>query len=170
MAGRRAHAGIDDVLGIDGPWVDDAALKIPLANFRRARLDRPVVADRRFDLAISVEVAEHLPPERATSFIADLTAFAPLVLFSAAIPGQGGTDHVNEQWPGYWSRLFAAHGYRPIDVLRVPLWNDLAVAFCTSKTCCFTPIRDALAANPALAMAAAATPDRADRPGPSDAL
>jgi hypothetical protein len=151
--------GIEDILGIDGPWIDDAALKVPLANFRRTRLDRPIAVDRRFDLAMSVEVAEHLPPERAPSFVADLTAFAPLVLFSAAIPGQGGADHVNEQWPGYWSRLFAAHGYTHIDALRMPLWNDPAIAWWYKQNLLLYADRTALTANPALAAAAAATPE-----------
>jgi hypothetical protein len=47
----------------------------------------------RFDLAVCLEVAEHLPPERAESFIRELCDLAPVVLFSAAIPGQGGTGH-----------------------------------------------------------------------------
>jgi hypothetical protein len=157
LAAARA-AGIDDILGLDGPWIDDAALKIPLENFRRARLDEPVAVPRRFDLAVSVEVAEHLPTERAQSFVAELTQLAPLVLFSAAVPGQGGTEHVNEQWPLYWSRLFAARGYRAIDAFRQPLWDDPAVAYWYKQNLLLYADAAALAANPALAGAAAATP------------
>jgi SAM-dependent methyltransferase len=157
LAAFRA-AGVNDILGLDGPWVDDGALKIPLANFRRARLDEPVAVERRFDLAISVEVAEHLSPGRATSFVAELTRWAPLVLFSAAIPGQGGTEHVNERWPAYWARLFAKHGYRAIDLFRSRLWDDPDVAFWYKQNLLLYAAPAALAASPALAAAAAVAP------------
>ncbi|MFZ2004285.1 MAG: class I SAM-dependent methyltransferase [Stellaceae bacterium] len=152
-------AGVNDVLGLDGPWVDDAALKIPLANFRRARLDEPLDLKRRFDLAVCVEVAEHLPAARAAGLVAELAELAPLVLFSAAVPGQGGTEHVNEQWPGYWAALFAARGYRAIDTFRKPLWDDPDVAFWYKQNLLLYAGAETLAANPALDRAAAATPE-----------
>jgi hypothetical protein len=71
-----------------------------------------------------MEVAEHLPAECAQNFIRSLVSLAPLVLFSAAIPFQGGTNHVNEQWPAYWAELFRTHGYSPIDCIRPYVWND----------------------------------------------
>jgi hypothetical protein len=51
------------------------------------------------------------------------------VLFSAAIPKQGGAGHVNERWPSYWAQLFAARGYRAIDLVRPLVWNDDRVAY-----------------------------------------
>ena len=54
-----------------------------------------------------MEVAEHLPREKASVFIDTLTKHSGIVLFSAAVPGQGGTYHVNEQWPKYWNELFS---------------------------------------------------------------
>lgn len=57
--------------------------------------------NRRFDLAMTIEVAEHLTPVRADSFVEDLTRLSDVVLFSAAIPAQGGINHVNEQWQSY---------------------------------------------------------------------
>ncbi|MDW8444469.1 MAG: hypothetical protein RML45_09315 [Acetobacteraceae bacterium] len=84
----------------------------------------PIDLDRRFDLALSLEVAEHLPPERAAGFVADLVRLAPAVLFSAAIPLQGGTNHVNERWQAFWAGLFASHGYRAFDVIRPRVWDD----------------------------------------------
>jgi hypothetical protein len=94
---------------------------------RRADLTSPLELGRRYDLAISLEVAEHLPPEAAAGFVASLTRAAPVVAFSAAIPGQGGRGHVNEQWPAYWAELFARHGYEPVDALRPLLWDDPGV-------------------------------------------
>ena len=79
---------------------------------------------RTFDLAMSLEVAEHLPPKSAEGFIAGLTKLAPVVLFSAAIPFQGGTNHVNEQWPQYWADLFARHGFDAIDCIRSEVWDN----------------------------------------------
>jgi hypothetical protein len=76
---------------------------------------------------LSLEVAEHLPPERAQSFVADLVALAPAVLFGAAIPGQGGVNHLNEQWQSYWAAHFASHGYASFDVVRPAIWNDAAI-------------------------------------------
>ena len=81
----------------------------------------------RVELALSLEVAEHLSPERAASFVDDLVAMAPAVLFSAAIPGQGGVGHRNEQWQSYWATRFAAHGYEAFDVVRPQIWTDEAV-------------------------------------------
>ena len=67
---------------------------------------------------------EHLSPGRADGFVADLCRLAPLVLFSAAIPHQGGDHHVNEQWQSYWAERFGALSYRPIDLVRPAIWKD----------------------------------------------
>jgi SAM-dependent methyltransferase len=115
--------GITDVLGIDGPWVEEGDLKIAPDRFRVQDLTQPFSLDRRFDLAMSLEVAEHLPADAAEAFVASLAGAAPLVLFSAAAPGQGGTAHLNEQWPAYWAALFARHGYEPVDALRAEIWE-----------------------------------------------
>ncbi len=124
-----AAAGVAEILGLDGPWIAPAQLKISTKDFQRTDLGQPIRAEREFDLAMSLEVAEHLPPERAADFVADLCALAPVVLFAAAIPGQGGDHHVNEQWPGYWARLFTACGYRAADALRLASWNDDRIAW-----------------------------------------
>jgi SAM-dependent methyltransferase len=116
--------GVDDVLGIDGPWVDRAALEIPPDRFLAADLAAPPETDRTFDLVLSLEVAEHLPPADAAGFVDHLTALGPLVVFSAAVPGQGGAGHTNEQWPAYWSELFAARGYEAVDCLREKFWEN----------------------------------------------
>lgn len=116
--------GVGTVAGVDGDWVDEQMLQIPRAAFHRADLSRPFHVAGQFDVAISLEVAEHLPPESATGFVASLTALAPIVVFSAAIPFQGGVEHKNEQWPDYWAALFAGHGYAPVDCLRRRVWKN----------------------------------------------
>jgi hypothetical protein len=104
--------------------VDRGRLEIPRERFLAQDLTQPLKLERSFDLAVSLEVAEHLPAESAAMFIDGLAALASLVLFSAAAPFQGGQHHVNEQWPGYWVGRFAARGYVPIDCLRRHLWED----------------------------------------------
>jgi SAM-dependent methyltransferase len=116
--------GIEDVRGFDGPWLDTAKLLIPQELFTRADLDKPLNVDRRFDLAMSLEVAEHLKPESADGFVESLTSMSDVVVFSAAIPFQGGFHHLNEQWPEYWAQLFEKRDYQPIDCLRLRLWNQ----------------------------------------------
>ncbi len=150
--------GVTDLAGIDGPWIDADLLKIDARQFHRARLDASVPMERRFDLAMSLEVAKHLPPERAESFVGELTRLAPVVLFSAAPPGQTGVHHVNEQWPDYWTKLFAARGFRPIDVLRRQVWDNPNVTYWYKQNLLLFADADSIARNAKLAAAAAATP------------
>jgi SAM-dependent methyltransferase len=116
--------GVADVTGVDGDYVDSSRLEIPAERFVAHDLSTPLSLDRRFDLAVSLEVAEHLPADRAAIFVGSLTALAPFVLFSAAIPFQGGTNHVNEQWPEYWAALFGQRGFLPVDCVRREVWGD----------------------------------------------
>jgi hypothetical protein len=126
---RAFHeAGVQEVVGFDGHYVNKNLLEIPSSAFHEADLRQPLRLDRTFDLAVSIEVAEHLPESRGASFVEDLTRLAPLVLFSAAIPRQGGTAHINEQWQSYWARLFAQLDFVTCDVLRPIIWNNAEVA------------------------------------------
>lgn len=63
------------------------------------------------DLTVSFEVAEHLPAKIAGKYVSLLTSMAPHVVISAAPPGQGGTDHVNEQPKEYWIEKFRDNGF-----------------------------------------------------------
>jgi hypothetical protein len=104
-------------------------LLINADEFVVADLRQPVQLNDRFDLAVCIEVAEHLPESAAAPLVRTLTSAAPAVLFSAAVPGQGGHGHLNEQPRQYWNDLFAAYGYTPIDCLRPRIWQDPAVAW-----------------------------------------
>jgi SAM-dependent methyltransferase len=128
LAVFREH-GIKDVWGVDGEYVDRARLEIPPERFLAWDLTRRLLFERRFDLVMSLEVAEHLPAECADQFVDSLTRLGPLVLFSAAAPHQGGANHVNEQWPAYWAQRFHARGYEPVDCLRRRIWQDERVAW-----------------------------------------
>jgi hypothetical protein len=120
--------GVDDVLGIDGDYVSREKLLIPLPKFQSRDLEEEILKEaspgRLFGLVICVEVAEHLPPERASSLVDELCALGDLVLFSAAVPGQGGIGHINERWPDYWSAHFARNGFACFDNLRPRLWDE----------------------------------------------
>ena len=120
--------GSSVVHGIDGPWVPKARLDIEAAEFTEHNLGESMPNDAgSYDLALCIEVAEHLAAAAAESLVDYLTARADAVLFSAAIPGQGGTDHVNEQLQSYWREVFANAGYVCFDPIRQALWNDSAV-------------------------------------------
>ncbi|MER5928877.1 methyltransferase domain-containing protein [Streptomyces sp. NPDC002054] len=122
VAGRL---GAETVLGIDGDRAGGGALRIPPDCFLRRDLGHPVRLDgRRFDLALCLEVAEHQPPVRADTLVADLCALSDLVLFAAALPGQPGSAHRNGQWPPYWRDRFRRRGYVLVDCLRSRLWDD----------------------------------------------
>ena len=115
-----------EIFGIDGDYVDRSQLLIDEKFFHPANLEERLNLNRRFDLAMSLEVAEHLTPARADSFVEDLTRLSDVVFFSAAIPVQsGGVNHVNEQWQSYWAEKFSQRGYVVVDCIRPKVWlND----------------------------------------------
>ncbi len=116
-----------DILGLDGPYVNRDRLLIPREAFLPHDLAEPINLNRRFDLVQSLEVAEHLPRQCAESFVGVLTGHADAVLFSAAVPGQGGEHHVNERPLAFWRGLFAARGYRAVDLVRPAVRGDAQV-------------------------------------------
>ena len=119
--------GVTDYLGVDSHHVPLGELKVPVERFQRVDLTKRLSLHRTFNLACSLEVAEHLPRECAAEFVGDLIKAASVVLFSAAIPRQGGTAHLNEQWPWYWAALFRHHGYIAVDCVRPLIFNDARV-------------------------------------------
>jgi len=110
--------GVQDVWAVDGDYVDRTRLRIPQECFHARDLKSPLQIGRSFELAVCLEVGEHLPESRASGLVADLTCLAPCVLFSAAVPHGGGTGHINEQYLPYWVKLFEAHGFQGMDAIR----------------------------------------------------
>ena len=119
--------GVPDVWGVDGDYVDRSQLRIPPDRFLARDLTKSLQFDRTFDLAVCLEVAEHLPESRAVGLITDLASMAPCVLFSAAVPGPTGTGHVNPQYLPYWIELFQSHGYEAVDPIRPRVWGNNSV-------------------------------------------
>jgi SAM-dependent methyltransferase len=130
-----SELGISDVMGVEGDWIGAAELAVPREKIVIHDLGAPLDLGRRFDLAISLEVAEHLPESTAREFIRTLCKAADRVLFSAAIPGQGGRHHLNEQWPKYWADLFSDLGYGCHDLLRPQVWNNPRVLWYYAQNC-----------------------------------
>jgi hypothetical protein len=116
--------GVQDILGIDGPDIETDKLYISPDKLVTHNLEGFIEVGRRFDLAMSLETAEHLPANRAESFAEFLTSLAEIVLFSAAIPLQGGLHHVNLQWPEYWAAMFRQHGFVAVDCVRPLIWKN----------------------------------------------
>jgi len=125
--------GVPKVLGLDGETSDSNLLILPGGEFRAVDLSKSLCLQEKFDLAISLEVAQHLPPEAAQTFVASMCRLSDLVIFGAAIPGQSGTEHVNERWPSYWTALFDAKGYEVFDILRPLFWYDQRIEWCYAQ-------------------------------------
>ena len=116
--------GVSDFFGVDGEAREPDGAQIPRIVSSLADLRSGVNLDRRFDLAVSLEVAEHLPEESALDFVQSLTRLASVVMFSAAIPHQGGIEHVNVQWPEYWQELFGQSNFVAVDCVRPKIWAN----------------------------------------------
>ncbi len=142
--------GVERILGVDRDSLSNANLQIDPACIVQHDLTRSLNIEQSFDLATCLEVAEHLPASCAKQIVANLTSLAPIVLFSAAIPHQGGTNHINEQWPEYWAELFAAQGFQAVDCIRETIWKNEDVAYWYAQNLILYVRSDALAARPAL--------------------
>ena len=124
MTGKRGGVRKIEILGIDGDYVHRDRLKIPAKNFLAADLRAPIFLEKRFDLAISTEVAEHLEEEQEEVYLENITKTSDQILFTAAVPGQMGVNHINEQWQSYWIKKFRERGYYCDYSIRDYFWND----------------------------------------------
>jgi SAM-dependent methyltransferase len=123
--------GVKDVFGIDGKWVDKNLLfqNVAPSEFVEADLEKPLNLGKKYDLVLCLEVAEHLSKHSSDGFINNLTKLGDIIIFSAAIPFQGGYLHVNEQWIAYWQSQFQKYDYEVYDVLRKIFWNNEKIKF-----------------------------------------
>lgn len=120
-----AHSfGVESIRGLDGDYVPPRQLMIPQDCFCAVDLEEPVVLEKKYDLAISMEVAEHLHKEIADTFVESLCNAADTILFSAAHPGQGGDGHINEQPMTYWTSKFGKHGFLPVEIRQLFEGNE----------------------------------------------
>lgn len=142
--------GVEDIIGIDGDYVNTDDLSIDPNLFYPHDLTTPLRLNKKFDLVVSLEVAEHLPIDKAFIFIENLVQHGDIILFSAAVPGQGGTFHLNEQWPDFWVKVFESFDYIPIDCLRDNIWNLQKVEWWYKQNILFFVKNDKLNSFPSL--------------------
>lgn len=113
-----------DVRGLDGEEVSDELLQIPRERFEVVDFESDTAPGGKYDLALCLEVAEHLTEPAGQRLLDYLVSVTDVVVFSAAVPGQGGDHHLNEQWPTYWQAHFEARGYGCHDRVRDRFWDD----------------------------------------------
>lgn len=121
--------GSTTLVGYDGPWNGQEQMADAAIVFRGVDLNGRFAPAEKFDLAMSLEVAEHLEARYADRFVESLAASADCVLFGAAVVGQGGCNHINERMPSYWAHRFGRHGLVPFDLFRPAFWGDPEVCF-----------------------------------------
>src|SRR5271165_995678 len=116
-----------EIVGIDLETFAPNELLVPASAIINATLDQPIDLHRRFDIVLCLETAEHIEPEGAAAVVSNCVRHSDVILFSAAIPGQGGLHHVNEQPPEYWQRLFDQAGYDVLDIIRPLIWYHTGI-------------------------------------------
>ena len=150
--------GVEDLCGIDGPWLRPQDAVCDPSILQVADLESGFDLGRQFDLVICLEVAEHLSPQAAEGFIKSLTHHSSAILFSAAIPFQGGHHHVNEQFLSYWVTLFEKHGFQPNDIIRREIWHDQRVLWWLRQNVVLFARNDLIKANESLRRSLTVTP------------
>lgn len=152
------ECGIEEVIGID-PYNGGELLQIPqdrFLSFDLSKIDEQydvlinMINEKKFDLAACLEVGEHLPDYCANNLVRFLTSCSNLVFFSAAIPGQCGDGHINEQWPIYWEKIFKKYGYVRVDYFRKKLWNEYEIEGYYRQNICLYVKEDKLQGYPLL--------------------
>lgn len=122
--------GASSVQGMDGPWVNEELLEIDSKEFIKLDFNKglPKLVEN-YDLIIWLENVEHLPKDVGEKVLDWITARTTFVLFSGAIPGQGGRGHLNEQWQSSWAELFSKKGFKVYDLIRPKIWSDDLIPF-----------------------------------------
>jgi SAM-dependent methyltransferase len=116
--------GVKDYKGVDQQGSDTSILYIDPSKFISADLAKPLRLNKKYDLVVSLEVAEHIPETAANIFIENLINHGDIILFSAAVPFQEGQRHLNEQWIEYWTAKFSNYDYQFYDIIRKQIWNN----------------------------------------------
>jgi len=115
--------GVKRLKGFDGDWAKDGIISKNI-DFATCNLEELNVKEEKYDLAISVEVAEHLKRGSEKNFIKNLCHASDVIIFSAAIPNQGGTNHINENPQSFWIKLFKEEGFDCFDYFRPLIWKN----------------------------------------------
>lgn len=127
--------GVLSIQGCDGPWVPASSLCIALQHFREVDFYERLPDLGHFELACCLEVVEHVAPEVGERIIELLCRSADLILFSAAVPGQGGYEHIHERYQAFWIERFALLGYSAHDCIRPLIWMNRDVSWWYQQNC-----------------------------------
>lgn len=132
LLGEIRRLGVD-VFGLE---LADAAIARCLKrglHVRKFDIERDPLPDLHADVVVSTEVAEHLPAACSDRFVEMLTSMGDTVVLTAATPGLGGTDHVNEQPNEYWIEKFVFRGKqfdKDLSMRWRSQWRHIGVANC----------------------------------------
>lgn len=139
------------VKGIDGEWIKNEKTLIKKSDIRVENLEKIQAGkEEHYDLAISLEVAEHIEAKYANNIVNYLISVSDVILFGAATPNSGGQHHVNERWQSYWIKKFSKKGYKAIDCIRPRYWNNIKVSYHYSQETFIFIKQDKLEAYPLL--------------------
>ena len=130
-----AKRGVSEVEGIDAVWIKDGNLVVPEKWIDTHNLENEFYREKKYDLVTCLEVAEHIDKKYENKLVESLVRHSGRILFSAAIPGQGGVNHVNERFQNYWIKKFRKRGYKTYDIIRPKTWNRNDVQFYYSQNC-----------------------------------
>lgn len=125
------NLGVKEVKGVDGPWVEKAkrAKFLKDDEFIVHDLQLPLRLSKKYDLVLSLEVGEHLSENAAGTLVENLVSAGDIIIFSAAVPYQGGQNHINEQWQSYWAKQFARNDYILLDIIRPSIWENQKISW-----------------------------------------
>lgn len=153
----KDELGVEDVLGIEGSYVTEDMFFLKKKYLQNEDLKLALQLTRKYDLVMSLEVAEHIEEKHSDTFIQNLVNAGDIILFSAAIKGQIGTYHVNEQMPEYWAQKFAKHDFVVVDFIRPLIWNDNEIDYWYRQNLLLFIKKDKLKDYPQLKFAAEST-------------
>lgn len=123
-----------EICGVDGEWITKEKTIIDKEKIRICDLEKIKVKEQeKYDLAISLEVAEHISQRNANNFVDYLTNISDIIFFGAATPNSGGQHHVNEKWQSYWINKFKKRGYLAVDYVRPRYWSNKRVCYCYAQ-------------------------------------
>lgn len=128
----KEEIGSIRLVGFDGPWNSQTDMLDPAIELVSLDLNHAVLnglSSERFDLAMTLEVAEHLMPERSPAVVKSLCALADVVMFGAAFSFQPGQDHINTRPNSFWAKLFRHEGYLVFDYFRPTMWGRTDVPY-----------------------------------------
>ena len=119
--------GVSETKGVD---ISRYANPLEMQNERLEFFDirKKLELNRKYDIVFCLEVAEHLEKIYADVLIENLIRHSDIIVFSAAQPGQGGLNHINEQPLFYWIEKFNKYNYGAFDIIRPLIAKNIAIA------------------------------------------